>query len=138
VDRALGDARVNVGSCRICYLLVTTALLGVWAAPVPGGAAQGWHLLEPPVDETVEHGRVLDDAPLAGWIRTGTFTSEAACEAKRREALEATRAEMMRSSRTSPLPSVDTWRDADRDRRLAQASDCVSADDARLMPTPRQ
>jgi hypothetical protein len=113
-------------------------LLGAFLAPVTGETAQGWYLLEPPVDETVEHGRVLDDAPLARWTRTGTFASEAACEVKRREALEATRAEMMRLSRTSPLPSVSTWRNADRDRRLAQASDCVSADDARLTPTPRQ
>jgi hypothetical protein len=113
-------------------------LLGVWPAPVAGGAAQGWHLLEPPVDETVEHGRVLDDARLARWTRTGTFATEAACEAKRREALEATRAEMMRLSRTSPLPSVSTWRNADRDRQLVQASDCVSAGDARLTPTSRQ
>ena len=129
---------MNAGSRRITCLLVTTGLLGVWAASVAGGAAQGWHLLEPPVDETVEHGRVLDDAPLARWTRIGTFASEAACEAKRREGLEATRAEMMRLSRTSPLPSVSTWRSADRDRRLAQASDCVSADDARLTPTSRQ
>ena len=106
--------------------------------PSVGETAQGWYLLEPPIDETVEHGRVLDDAPLARWIRTGTFASEAACEAKRREALEATRAEMMRLSQTSPLPSVDTWRDADPDRRLAQASDCFSADDARLTPKSRQ
>jgi len=112
--------------------------LSISLIPSVGATAQGWYLLEPPVDETIEHGRVLDDAPLARWIRTGTFTSEAACEVKRREALEATRAEMMRLSRTSPLPSVDTWRDADRDRRLAQASDCVSADDARLTPKSRQ
>ena len=118
--------------------LVATGLLGVSFAPAVGDAAQGWYLLEPPVDETVEQGRVLDDAPLSRWTRTGTFATEAACEAKRREALEATRAEMVRLSSTSPLPSVDTWRNADHDRRLAQTSDCVSANDARLTPTSRQ
>lgn len=116
---------------------MTTGLLGASLGPAVGGAAQGWLLLEPPVDDTVEPGKVLDDAPLARWTHAGTFPTEAACEAKRREALEATRAEMMRLSRTSPLPSVDTWRNADRDRRLAQASDCVAADDARLTSTSR-
>ena len=115
-------------------LLVATGLLGLSLIPVVGEGAPAWYLLEPPVDETVEQGRVLDDAPLARWTRTGTFPTEAACEARRREALEATRAEMMRLSQTSPLPSVNTWRNADRDRRLAQASDCVSAGDARLAP----
>jgi len=108
--------------------------LGMSLAPAVGDAAQAWYLLEPPLEETAEQGRVLDDAPLTQWARTGTFATEAACEAKRREALDATRAEMMRLSQTAPLPSVHTWRNADRERRLAQASDCVSADDARLAP----
>jgi len=130
---------VSARSRRVSQLVTTMGWLSISLVPSAGAAAaQGWYLLEPPVDDTVERGRVLDDAPLARWIRTGTFATEAACEAKRREALEATRAEMMRLSRTSPLPSVDTWRDADRDRRLAQASDCVSTDDTRLGPTSRQ
>jgi len=122
----------------VSCLAVTTGLLSLAVAPSAGAAAQTWYLLEPPVDETVEHGRVLDDAPLTRWTRSGTFPTEAACEAKRSEDARATREEMMRLSKTFPLPSVDTWRHADRDRRLAQASDCVSADDARLTPTPRQ
>jgi hypothetical protein len=53
-------------------------------------SAQRWLLLEPPVDETSELGKVLDEAPIAQWNRIGTYDTEGTCEARRNEAVKAT------------------------------------------------
>jgi hypothetical protein len=120
------------------YVLLTAALLLALFGSRVTASAQKWLLLEPPVDGTSDLGRVLDEAPLAQWNRVGTYDTEGICEARRKEAAQATRAETMRMSKSSPLPSVDMWRAADRDRRRAEASDCISADDPRLAPqSPR-
>jgi hypothetical protein len=116
-------------------LLAVTLLIAPFAAVVSGGPKQ-WLLLEPPVDETSEFGRVLDEAPLPRWTRFGTFDNETACEFKRRESVEATLKEIVKLNKTSPLPSRDTFRGALRDRRLAEASNCVSADDPHLLQRP--
>jgi hypothetical protein len=101
-------------------------------------SARKWLLLEPPVEGTSELGRVMDEAPLAQWNRIGTYDTEGTCEARRNEAVKATREETMRMTKSSPLPSIDMWRAAERDRRCAEASDCFSADDPRLAPkSPR-
>ena len=95
-------------------------------------------MLEPPLDGTSDLGQVLDEAPLAQWNRIGTYATEGACEASRKEAVKATREETMRMSKSWPLPSIDMWRAADGERRRAEASDCISADDPRLAPeSPR-
>ena len=118
-------------------LMVLVLLIGTFDA-LATASAQRWLLLEPPVDGTSELGKVLDEAPIAQWNRIGTYDTEGTCEARRNDAVKATREETMRMSKSSPLPSVDMWRAADRDRRRAEASDCISADDPRLAPkTPR-
>ena len=120
-----------------CLLTVLVLLTGAFD-PLAAASAQRWLLLEPPVDETSEVGKVLDEAPIAQWNRIGAYDTEGTCEAHRNEAVKATRAETMRMSKSSPLPSIDMWRAADRDRQRAQASDCISADDPRLAPnSPR-
>ena len=115
-------------------LSVTASLLIALFAAVASGNAKGWYLLEPPVDETSDLGAVLDQAPVRRWTRIGTYSTEAACEAKRVEAIRATLDEIVRLSKTSPLPSRDIFRGASHDRRLAEASTCVSADDRSLAP----
>jgi hypothetical protein len=115
--------------------LAVALLIAPFAAVVSGGAKQ-WLLLEPPVDETSEFGRVLDEAPLPRWIRIGTFDNEAACEAKRRQSVEAALNEIVKLNKTSRLPSRDIFRGALRDRRLAEASNCVSADNPHLSQGP--
>lgn len=97
-------------------------------------SAQRWLLMEPPFDGTSDLGKVLDEAPLAQWNRIGRYDSEATCEARRNEAVKATMDEVVRMSKSWPLPSEDMWRGAARDRRLAEASSCISADDPRLAP----
>jgi hypothetical protein len=114
--------------------MVLVLLMGLFD-PLATAGARRWFLLEPPVDETSELGKVLDEAPIAQWNRIGTYDTEGTCEARRNEAVKATREETMRLTKSSPLPSIDTWRAAERDRRRAEASDCVSADDPRLPPT---
>ena len=117
--------------------MVLALIVGTFDSPATA-SAQKWLLLEPPVEGTSELGRVLDEAPLAQWNRIGKYDTEGTCEARRNEAVKATREETMRMSKSSPLPSIDMWRAADRDRRRAEASDCISADDPRLAPkSPR-
>jgi len=77
------------------------------------------------------HG-VLDRAPLYQWKRIASFSTEAACEAKRKEAIKASRDETLRLSKTSPLAKLDIFRGAYSDSRLAGVSTCVSAADLRL------
>ena len=95
--------------------------------------ARSWYLLEPPVDETsnVVFG-ILAQAPLNQWKRIATYDSEAACEYERNEAVQASRDETLRLSKTSPLPKLEIFKGAYRDSGLAQSSMCVSADDPRL------
>jgi len=97
--------------------LTVSLLIGPFAA-VGNGDAKGWYLLEPPVEETSDLGKVLEQAPLRQWTRIGTYG--------------ATVDEIVRLSRTWPLPSRDIFRGANQDRRLAEASTCVSADDPSL------
>jgi len=117
-------------------------LIGLWMtvvlliAPVDALADEGsrsWYLLEPPVDETsnVVFG-ILDQAPLTQWNRIATYDTEAACEYKRNEAVQASRDETLRLSKTSPLPRLEIFKGAYRDSGLAQSSICASADDPRL------
>jgi len=114
-----------------CFLLTVSLLTAPFAAIV-NGDAKGWYLLEPPVEETTDLGKVLEQAPLTQWTRIGTYNTEAGCEARRFEAIRATVNEIVRLSKTSPLPSRDIFRGANQDRRLAEASTCVSADDPSL------
>jgi len=117
--------------------MVLALIVGTFDTPATA-SAQKWLLLEPPVEGTSELGKVLDEAPLAQWNRIGRYDTEGTCEARRNEAVKATREETMRMSKSSPLPSIDMWRAADRDRRRAEASDCIPADDPRLAPkSPR-
>jgi hypothetical protein len=98
-----------------------------------GEGTKGWYLLEPPVDETsnVVFG-ILNQAPLTQWKRIATYDTEAACEYKRNEAVQASRDETLRLSKTSPLPRLEIFKGAYRDSGLANSSICVSADDPRL------
>ena len=103
---------------------------------------KGWYLLEPPVDEISDSRfRVRDQAPLTQWTRIATYDTEAACEARRNEAIAATRDELLRLSKTSPLPRtpespfgirMETYKGLIRERQLADATDCVHANDPRL------
>jgi len=98
-----------------------------------GEGAKEWYLLEPPVDETSNFGHgVLDQAPLNEWKRIATYDTESACESKRNEAVQASREETLRLSKTSPLPTLEIFRGAYRDSRLAGVSTCVPSDDPRL------
>jgi hypothetical protein len=100
---------------------------------VTGESTKGWYLMEPPVDETsnVLFG-VLIQAPLDQWKRIATYDTEAACEYKRNEAVQASREETLRLSKTSPLPKLEIFKGAYRDSALANSSICVFADDPRL------
>ena len=121
---------------RIGLAVSITVMLIV--APFDSLAGEGtkeWYLLEPPVDETsnVVFG-ILGSAPLSQWRRIATYDTEAICEYKRNEAVEASREETLRLSKTSPLPKLEIFRGAYRDSGLANSSVCVSADDPRLTP----
>jgi hypothetical protein len=120
------------------YLLIAVGLLIAPFGSLATASAQRWLLLEPPLDGTSDLGKVLDEAPLAQWNRIGAYDTEGTCEARRNEAVKATMDEIMRMSKSSPLASRDMWRGAVRDRRLAEASSCISADDPRFAPeSPR-
>ena len=95
--------------------------------------AKGWYLVEPPVDETVNvlFG-IQNQAPLNQWKRIAAYDTEAACEYKRNEAVQASREETLRLSKTSPLPKLEIFKGAYRDSGLANASLCVRVDDPRL------
>jgi hypothetical protein len=119
---------------RIGFVVLTTivsliAPFGVLA----GEATKGWYLVEPPIDETsnVLYG-ILNQAPLTQWRRIATYDTEAACEYKRNEAVQASREETLRLSRTSPLPKLEVFNGAYRDSGLANSSICISADDPRI------
>ena len=85
-------------------VLMSVALLVAPFDVLAGEGAKGWYLLPPPVDETSNFGHgVLDQAPLTKWTRIGTYDTEAACDHKRSEAIEASRDETLRLSKTSPL-----------------------------------
>ena len=106
------------------------------SAPFNARAAEGtkgWYLVEPPVDETsnVLFG-IQNQAPLNQWKRIATYDTEATCEYKRNEAVQASREETLRLSKTSPLPKLEIFKGAYRDSGLANSSVCVHADDARL------
>ena len=114
---------------------MTVALLMAPFGALASEGAKGWYLMEPPVDETSDLGfGVLDQAPLTQWARIATYSTEAACESRRNEAVSAALNEIVRLSKTSPLPKIDIWKGAGRDRRLAEASSCVSADAHRFAP----
>ena len=118
---------------RSIALCMAVALLMAPSNAPAGEDEKRWYLMEPPVDETSSFGHgVLDQAPLSRWHRIATFSSEAACESKRKDEVEASRAETLRLSKTSPLPTRETFRGAYRDSRLAGVSTCVSADDPQL------
>ena len=112
---------------------LTVALLIAPFDSLAGEGAKPWYLLEPPVDETsnVVFG-ILAQAPLTQWKRVATYDTETACEYKRNEAVQTSRDETLRLSKTSPLPKLEIFKGAYRDSGLAQSSVCVSADDSRL------
>jgi hypothetical protein len=114
-------------------LWMTVALLIAPFDSLAGEGAKQWYLLEPPVDETsnVVFG-ILAQAPLTQWKRIATYDTEAACEYKRNEAVQASRDETLRLSKTSPLPKLEIFKGAYRDSGLANASICVTANDPRL------
>jgi hypothetical protein len=114
-------------------VLVTVELLIAPFFALAGESAERWYLLEPPVDETsnVLFG-ILNQAPLTQWHRIATYDTETACEYKRDEAVQTSRDETLRLSKTSPLPKLEIFKGAYRDSGLANASICVSADDPRL------
>jgi hypothetical protein len=118
---------------RLIGLWMTAVLLIAPFDTVAGEGTKGWYLIEPPVDETskVLFG-ILNQAPLNQWKRVATYDSEAICEYKRNEAVQASRDETLRLSKTSPLPKLEIFKGAYRDSGLANASICVSADDPRL------
>jgi hypothetical protein len=118
---------------RLIGLWMTAVLLIAPGDTPAGEGARSWYLLEPPVDETsnVVFG-ILGHAPLNQWKRIATYDTEAACEYKRNEAVQASREETLRLSKTSPLPKLEIFRGAYRDSGLANSSICVSADDPRL------
>ena len=119
----------RIGLAVLITILSLIARFGVLA----GEGTKGWYLLEPPVDETsnVLFG-ILNQAPLTQWKRVATYDSEAACEYRRNEAVQASREETLRLSKTSPLPKLEFFKGAYRDSGLANSSICVSADDPRL------
>ena len=89
-------------------LWMTVVLL---IAPVDAAASDGagsWYLLEPPVDETSNV--ILAQAPLNQWKRVATYDSEATCEYKRNDAVQASRDETLRLSKTSPLPKLEIFK----------------------------
>ena len=114
-------------------VLITVASLFALFGALAGEGTKEWYLMEPPVDETsnVVFG-ILNQAPLPQWKRIATYDTEAACEYKRNEAVEASREETLRLSKTSPLPKREIFKGAYRDSGLANSSICVSADDPRL------
>jgi len=116
----------------LTVLLIVVLSFGPFNA-VAGESTKGWYLMEPPVDETsnVVFG-ILHQAPLNQWKRIATYDTEAACEYKRNEAVQASREETLRLSKTSPLPKLETFKGAYRDSGLANSSICVYADDPRL------
>ena len=89
----------------LAVLIIVVSLVAPFD-PLAGEGTKGWYLLEPPVDETsnVLFG-ILNQAPLTQWNRIATYHTEAACEYKRNEAVQASRDETLRLSKTSPLPS---------------------------------
>ena len=118
---------------RLIGLWMTVVLLIAPVDVLADEGARSWYLLEPPVDETsnVVFG-ILAQAPLNQWKRIATYDSEAACEYKRNEAVQASREETLRLSKTSPLPKLEIFKGAYRDSGLANSSICVFADDPRL------
>ncbi len=114
-------------------VLITGVSLIALFDPLAGERSQEWYLLEPPVDETsnVVFG-IWNQAPLTRWNRIATYDTEAACEYKRNEAVQASRDETLRLAKTSPLPELEIFKGAYRDSGRANASICVIADDPRL------
>ena len=70
--------------------MVLVLVIGAFDSPATA-SAQKWLLLEPPVEGTSELGKVLDEAPIAQWNRIGTYDTEGTCEARRNEAVQATK-----------------------------------------------
>ena len=116
----------------LTVLITVLSLIAPFDA-LAGEGTKGWYLLEPPVDETSNllFG-ILNHAPLTQWNRIATYDTEAACEYKRNEAVQASRDETLRLSKTSPLPKLEIFKGAYRDSGLANASICVTANDPRL------
>ncbi len=123
---------------RRIELWMTVALLIAPFDAVAGDGLKEWYLMEPPVDNSSNVGYgVLDQAPLTQWNRIATYSTEAACEAKRSETVQASKEEIVRLSQTSPLQQrwqtrVGMFKGALQESRLAEASTCVSSDDPRL------
>ena len=122
----------------IAVLITFVALIAPFSV-LAGDGTKVWYLLEPPVDETSRASfGILSQAPLTHWKRVATYDTEAACEYGRNEAVEASREETLRLSKTSPLPALDIFRGAYRDSGLANSSICVSANDPRLTSGSRR
>jgi hypothetical protein len=118
---------------RLIGLWMTVVLLIAPIDVLADEGARSWYLLEPPVEETsnVVFG-IWAQAPLNQWKRVATYDSEAACEYERNAAVQASRDETLRLSKTSPLPKLEIFKGAYRDSGLAQSSICVSVDDPRM------
>jgi len=131
-SRESSPTKTPIWRLGLAVLISVVSLIAPFGVPV-GEGAEGWYLLEPPVDErsNVTFG-ILTQAPLRQWKRVATYTSEAACESARNAAVEASREETRRLSKTSPLPALEIFKGAYRDSGLASSSVCVSADDPRL------
>ena len=108
----------------LAVLIIVVSLVAPFD-PLAGEGTKGWY---PPVDETsnVLFG-ILNQAPLTQWNRIATYDTEAACEYKRNEAVQASRDETLRLSKTSPLPKLEIFKGAYRDSGLANASICVQS-----------
>ena len=116
----------------LAVLLIVVSLIAPFG-PFAGEGTKGWYLLEPPVDATSNAlFGILNQAPLTQWNRIAIYDTEAACEYKRNEAVQASREETLRLSKTSPLPKLEIFKGAYRDSGLANASICVTANDPRL------
>ena len=135
------SGRISEATLSRIGLAVLTTVVSLMApfGVLAGEGTTGWYLLEPPVDETsnVLFG-VLNQAPLIQWNRVATYETETACEQKRTEAIQASREETLRLSKTSPLSKLEIFRGAYRDSGLANSSVCVPANDPRLTSGSRQ
>ncbi len=118
----------------LAALMMVASLIALFDAPAGVAGGKQWYLMEPPVDDVSDlESRIRDQAPLTQWTRIATYGTEAACVAKRNEAVAATTNELLRLSKSLPLPKVEIFEGAYRDSRLADESVCVSADDPRLI-----
>ena len=98
-----------------------------WAGPAQ--AADRWYLLAPPFSSFEDPRgqgdiRVLDERPLAGWSRIGSFHSADACERSRQE--------MIRFVTREDQNPTFSLKGAMLNRDRSVLSKCAASDDPRL------